>query len=387
MVSSIIRKDSFLRPPPPPSDAEVKPVLPDAPHSARQLRPSMIVLDKREVFMAEVMVQRKREEIARLSAEIEAAEAKLSESERQMADMSNELKMTSIQMEAAVARAQKATQSAEKKRLELQRECQLLKQRLAIIRSGISKSRDQLDAYRQYRKFLLMLTPEGDSLEDFYRNPSKLIQELDRLEETNLFLIRESHGLQGQIDRNIRKVNTQMSMTDANLAEMQDIHDQIPVLAEFTDTLREGSVKYSEQIESELVFLTERIAHTHSRCLGNARGMPALLMLERIEAALEDLYNRLQRVKPQFAEAKQKKKDEARLEQQMVAAAEKKVAEQKLKYDQAVERAQMPIKKRTGRPPVKRMLPIALQRADPETLYAEQFERGRIEKLLYGGED
>jgi hypothetical protein len=92
-------------------------------------------------------------------------------------------------------------------------------------------------------------------------------------------------------------------------------------------------------------------------------------------------------VKPQFAEAKQKKKDEARFEQQRAAMAEKKAAEQKLKYDQAVERAQKPIKKRTGRPPVRRMLPITIQRTDPEKLSAEQFERERIEKLLYGEED
>jgi hypothetical protein len=232
-----------------------------------------------------------------------------------------------------------------------------------------------------------MLAPEGHSPEYFYQNPGSLMQELGHMHEHNLFLIRECAALQTQIECDIKKVDTKMNVTDADLTEMQRLREGIPVLAEFTDTLNEGNIKLSEKIENELLFLTERIAETHGRCLGNAQGMPALLMLERIESALEGLYSRLRCVKRQFAEAKQKKKDEARLEQQMAAVAAKKAAEQKLKYDQAVERAQMPIKKRTGRPPVRRMLPITVQLTDPEKLSAERFERERIEKLLFGGED
>jgi uncharacterized membrane protein YccC len=131
-VPSILHKDIPLRPLSPPSD-NVKPVLPEAPHSVRQPPMSTIVLDKREVFTVQVMIQRKREEIRRLSAEIEAEEAKLSEDEQHIADMSNELKMTSAQAEAAVGRAEQAMHSAEKKRLELEREQKVWRQRLALV--------------------------------------------------------------------------------------------------------------------------------------------------------------------------------------------------------------------------------------------------------------
>jgi hypothetical protein len=58
--------------------------------------------------------------------------------------------------------------------------------------------------------------------------------------------------------------------------------------------------------------------------------------------------------------------------------------DQKLKYEQALERAQMPIKKRTDRPPVKRMLPITAKPVDPEKSLTDQIKRERIETLLYG---
>jgi hypothetical protein len=73
---SIFQKDTLFCPLSPPSD-DVKPVLPDAPHSVRQPPMSTIVIDKRDVFMIQVMIQRKRELIASLSAEIERGRAKI----------------------------------------------------------------------------------------------------------------------------------------------------------------------------------------------------------------------------------------------------------------------------------------------------------------------
>jgi hypothetical protein len=161
----------------------------------------------------------------------------------------------------------------------------------------------------------------------------------------------------------------------------------VPVPPEFHETLNEGSLKQAESNEKELSLLTEKISATHGRCLGPRKGLPALLMLERVENALEALYERLSHVKPQFVEAKQKKKDLERLDQYKLAAAERKAAEQRLKYEQAVERAQMPIKRRAGRPPVKRMLPITVHPVDLDKLSAEQYERDRIERLLYAPEE
>ncbi|MDR0689852.1 MAG: hypothetical protein LBG08_06265, partial [Spirochaetaceae bacterium] len=156
---------------------------------------------------------------------------------------------------------------------------------------------------------------------------------------------------------------------------------------EFKGTLTDGSLKRNEKIEKDLQYFSELIGKIYEKCIGKAKGLSALLMLERIESAIESLYDRLAKVKPEFIEIKQKKRDEERSEQHRLAMAEKKEAEQRLKYEQAVERAQMPIKRRTGRPKVRRMLPIAIHQFDPEKLSAERLERERIERLLYQPEE
>jgi hypothetical protein len=126
------------------------------------------------------------------------------------------------------------------------------------------------------------MTPEGHSPEYFYQNPGNLVQELGHMDETNLFLVRECEALETQIERDFKRVDADINVTEEGLAEMQTLNEKIPVLSEFTDTLNEGSIKLSERIEEEFVFLTGKICETHERCIGNTRGMPALLMLERI---------------------------------------------------------------------------------------------------------
>jgi hypothetical protein len=125
------------------------------------------------------------------------------------------------------------------------------------------------------------------------------------------------------------------------------------------------------------------IAQIHRRCLGNGKGLPALLMLEGIENALEDFYRKLQGVNPMFVQQIQKKKNEERLKEQKKEMMERMSVDRKGKCELIVERARMPIRRRNGRPQVKRMLPVSAQQVDPARLSAAQFERNRIEKMLY----
>jgi predicted nucleic acid-binding Zn-ribbon protein len=348
---------------------------------------SDFVNDKREVFMLELMIQRKRDEIARLAGAIQVEERRLLDVDGDLADGSNQFQMTSAQAEAAVRRADQATQSAQKKRLELQRECCLAQQRTAIIRSDISKSQDMLETYRSYHSFLQKITPDGRRLEDFYTAPAKLVKELDNLESSNLFLLGAFEDLTKNVEGTMRKVEVPLAKTERRLADVEKKLSKVPTVVEYEEVLTEGSVKLTDHIEKELQWLTEKISRTHDRCMGISKGMSALLMLERIETAMHLLYERLQRVKPEFAQAKQQKRAEERMEEHRLAVAAQKAADQRLKYEQAVERAQMPIKKRVGRPPMKRMLPIIAHQVDPDKLSAEKRERERIEKLLYGPQE
>jgi hypothetical protein len=185
------------------------------------------------------------------------------------------------------------------------------------------------------------------------------------------------------IEKGVETITGDLNRTDQNLTEMSRKCREISDTPEFSETLTDADVRAADELDNELAHLTKRIEDVHTNCFGSTGSIPAMLMLERVENALEGLYRQLACVKPQFADATQRKKDEERLEKLRLTLAEKKAAEQKLKFDQALERAQMPIKKRTGRPPLRRMLPIPMNRKDPEQSRAEQLERERLEKLLY----
>jgi hypothetical protein len=360
------------------------PPPPETPHTTRRMRMPEYIAQKQEVFLIELMIQRKRQEMASLDAERQAEEAAFLTAERVITDTSNEYKMASAQTEAAVARARKASEAATSRRMELQKQHKMLLQSVAIARSDISKNEDALERYRQYRDFLVNMTPEGRDPDEFYDGPERLIQQLDELERSNVFLVDEFESLSDCHEKRVENVETAIGRVDEAVADVQERAQGVAEVHELSEAISEDDVRASEQTNRELMYLTEIIARTHTNCFRVTGNLPALLMLTRIENALEDLYRKMKAIRPVFVEAKQRQKDEERMERQKEEASEKKAADQRLKYEQALERAQMPIKKRTGRPPLKRMLPITAKAVDPEKSLADQIERERIEALLYG---
>jgi hypothetical protein len=365
---------------------EVMPVPPEAPHTIRLLNVNEFISQEREIFLVQLMIDRKRAEIAHLSVEIQAEEAALITRDAEIAETSNQYKMSTAQAEAALARARKASEIAMKKRMDLLKEFKLATQSVSLIRADISKNRETLDSYREYRDFMDRLVPEQEDPETFYTSPEVLIGELDHQERCDLFLVQVTQESGLELDKRLGKVSVQLDATDVQIEGMATKARKVPIVEERDFDLTEGDVKNAAAIEKELADLHRMVSRVYCTCFGPGSSIGALSMLKKIEAVLERQYIRIQTVNSTFAQTIQKKKDEARSEQQRLELEAKKEAEQKLKYDQALERAQMPIKKRTGRPPVKRMLPNQGERVDPERFQAEALERARIHTLLYEAE-
>jgi hypothetical protein len=76
-----------------------------------------------------------------------------------------------------------------------------------------------------------------------------------------------------------------------------------------------------------------------------------------------------------------------RLEARRIETQARKTAEMKTKMEQALERSKMPVAKRTGRPIVRRALPIVGHRIDEEKTRVDLLERQRIETLLFEDTD
>jgi hypothetical protein len=81
--------------------------------------------------------------------------------------------------------------------------------------------------------------------------------------------------------------------------------------------------------------------------------------------------------------SKQLEKEKARRDIQRREKAEQHERDQKRKLEQALARAQMPIKRRTGRPVICRTLPLQLG-VNASAEQKKQEEEQQIDELLYG---
>ena len=362
----------------------VKPVQPEAPNTAKNMRMTEFVAQKREIFLVQLLIERKTKEMTRLENEMRAEEHQLLETENSLAETSNQYKMATAQAEASLARARKAVEAATKNRVELQKEYKLLQQTSSIIHTEISKNRDTLESYRQYFEFLKTITPEGRKMEDFYASPKLLETEMDNLEKENLFLIDQYEALKIDLEKGENRESEMLSETNEQLKKVQARLAHVPKVEEIPEIPEEADHQASEALDKELETLNNLIKHTYLSCFHAEANISAMMMLERIENALEGLYEQMEYVDPEFAGAKQKKKDYERAEERRAEESRRKEAEQRMKIEHALERATRPIKKRTGRPIMRRMLPIKIVDQDDEQYRAYLKEQQRIETLLYG---
>jgi hypothetical protein len=112
--------------------------------------------------------------------------------------------------------------------------------------------------------------------------------------------------------------------------------------------------------------------------------MGALMMLEKIEGVLEEMYRKVAFISPQFIRAKQKVKDKQRRDEQRRIRQEEALIEQKLKMDHVIARSLEPIKMKEGRPLYPRTIPRIVKHVEDEREIAAKREQRRLEAMLYG---
>jgi hypothetical protein len=343
------------------------------------------IAHKRDIFLIALMCGKKNKEMGDLSNEIENQEQNFLETETALSERSTQYKMATAQLEANLARARKAAESATRARMDIHKQYKLMVQSSATIRNDILKNEDSLERYRLYDDFLTVVAEEKP--EGFRQNPKALIQELEDMEDDNLFIISQYEQLRVAAEKRVGKITSEIASTDTHIKVAAERASSILLVTSSNDRLSESDARASEKLDMEIHEIMDLITRTYVRCFGKGGDVSPIMMLEQIENGLERLYHKMKFINPVFAGKKQKKKDEERTEQRRLDALAQKAADQKLKVEQALVRATKPRKQMTGRPIVNRMLPIVCRRPNEEKLRADLIERQRIESLLYGFED
>jgi hypothetical protein len=108
-------------------------------------------------------------------------------------------------------------------------------------------------------------------------------------------------------------------------------------------------------------------------------------MLQQFETVLEEFYQKIEKIRPDFVVMKQTQRDRLRREKQRTDKQIAQAAEQKLKIEHAMYRTTRPIHKRMGRPVMVRTLPFKLQVTEDKEAIAAMKEQKRIDELLFNG--
>ena len=170
-----------------------------------------------------------------------------------------------------------------------------------------------------------------------------------------------------------------------HIQTIKDKYDNLPIiLNEYPEDL---NIAYAEAFDSKrqeirnLALIIEKI---YINCFGATADVTPVVMLQRISNKLDDFYQKMDLIDPEYAQNKQAIKDKQRREQQRKEKQEKQEAETKIKMEQALARANKPIKKKTGRPIYGRGVLRKKETKEDLKLLKELKEKKETEKLLYG---
>jgi hypothetical protein len=352
---------------------------PVAEHQRRQ-QTSEFVDQKREIFLVQLLIDRKNREIYRIQNMRKTEKKNIIEDQAKIAEELNQYKMTANQYDTELQRAKQILDKAIRRRTELAKEQKKKGSFVQILESDITHKEDALEAYRTYSEFLKRLAPVDLLPMEYFTSPDVLLLELENIENENLFLFRHCQGLTDNQETGLRSVQGEIDRANAESADLVRAAQKIPELAEIQVSACGGQ---AETLDEELKILGLIVRTTYINCFSEQSDVNTLARLARLEHELERMYQASARIDPRFVSAKQQAKDKERRDRLRKEKAEKLEADQKKKLEQALERARMPIKRRTGRPPIERTLPIRVSK-NPIDENKKLAEEQQVDAFLYG---
>ena len=335
------------------------------------------VARKREIFLVQMDIDTKVDEIHKLERAAAQREEALRKSELMLAEdharFDEFLKDNDAKVREAVNAAEREARAKHEKVKEMKR----LQNDIDSAAQELNRKEEKLQECYEYKKFLDSLTPaewfeqhpealgdiddddDGTSVPMYFTEPEQLLRVFTQLEEQNLFLIQSVR----EAEETLQSVKTKHASTKERMdAETSTLREQIAQLQQAIDAeerkgeqltrqLQSGDKGDDNDIEKELTELAKRVTEVYLEC-GFARdpSISVLQMLTNIEAKMEEYFAAIDALPVDVVAdlEKQKEKERRRL------AREEKLRQQKvdheIRFQRALERARAPAHKKTGKP-------------------------------------
>jgi hypothetical protein len=328
---------------------------------------------KREIFLAQLAIDTKRQELERL----ERLEREESE---HLANKDAEVTLFQRQFHAfldadstSLTEARRAAENKAKQRLEVSLRIRQVSAQISSLRSDIAHHEEKFQECEGYKEFIEGITPPEWRAthplpELYFKTPEQLLDIMQTLESQNMFLIRHCQEAEELVERCKGRFNDLLEERDVTINDMTNrknaSRQHLDAKNAHNDQYRmTGDFRFGTEFgEAELVELTRAVMALHAQ-LGFAAASTGetVAVLRRIEGRMDQLFGSLARQNQNVVKELYIEKAHHRRDMERAAKAAQKQKEQEEKTQRALALATMPIKRRTGRPLFPRTLPMKKQ--------------------------
>ncbi|EAY01261.1 hypothetical protein TVAG_027290 [Trichomonas vaginalis G3] len=355
------------------------------------------ISQKREIFLAQLAIDTKREELQRLEKlekEEEAAlKAKAAEINLFKTQFANFIESDG----KATMEARSSAERKSKERLQVSMKIKQVSSQISTLRNEIAHQDEKLAECQQYQQFLESLTPPdwraAHPNEMYFKDPEQLITIIISLEEQNMFLIRHCQEAEEAVERYRAKFNDLLQSREGGLKEMmnnkEEKEKELMQARENNGQYKtDGAFHYGNELNDDEYNQIQQDIIIFHKSLGFdiASSTDISMMLRRIENKMEQLILKLEKAEPSHVKALALEKERERRDLKRTKDQEEKQQAQAEKVRKAIELANKPIERKLGRPVVERIIPKKGQTRQEEEDRArkEMMEKEADEQLLFG---
>ena len=354
----------------------------------RSMRITDFIQNKREIFLLQLVQDTKMNEIEKINKQIKQSEHLFVEQEEELQKLSQQYKMISTQSEQQVANGKRRAEEANCIKIELQSKLRKKVHEIGLLKAEISKNEETLEMYQKYYQFLDRIKPDGKEVEYYFKDPKLLDEEFDKIESDNLFIIRHCLAVRDKIndgkETSAEKLRVVEEALDAILPRLEKNAAESKDILETNYDHSKEMKQELDNITDEVNSITKEVLKTYIRCYGEDPKLNIMVMLNKLNNDLEDMYYKSEFVSKAYIHQKQSQFDKERRERQRIALQNEKEAIANQKKEQALERAKMPIKRRMGRPLITKTSIRKVKRPSDEKLRRLAREQKAQEELLFG---
>jgi hypothetical protein len=353
---------------------------------------------KREIFLAQLAIDTKREELQRLERLEREESENLTTKEAEILLFQKQFHAFLDADSNSLIEARRAAEARAKQRLEVSLRIKQVSSQISSLRSDIAHHEEKFQECEGYKEFIEGLTPpewraKHPFPELYFKRPEQLLEIMQTLESQNMFLIRhcqeaeelvercktQFNGLLEQRDGTITEMTNRKTANRKHLDEKNAVNEQYRVVGEFRFGSEFGEAEFQELLKVVAGFHRElgfEVASTGD----------AVAMLKRIEDRMELLFQALARKDQNVVKELYVEKVHSRRNKERAEKAAQKQKEQEEKTQRALALATMPIKRRNGRPLIPRTLPMELQSREKreEQMRVEAAQLESDQNLLFG---